>query len=151
MENTLDKICNALKNDILALFQLILEDDKYGTNVKVNINTLKNSNLHNEATVDRNNFIFTLYYNDYIDYIESGRKPFVKRVPINALIKWASEKGISTENKVIYAIRESIYQVGIPPRPIFPVFDKELDNIMNEYLDKLLTAITNELDKFFNK
>lgn len=147
----LDKILNALKDDLRVLFQTILEDDRYGTNVKVNINTLKNSNLHNTIATERDFNVFTLYYNHYLEYIESGRKPFVKRVPINVIIDWMKRKNISNDVRVAWAIQQSIYYEGIKPRPIIIYFDKELDELMNEYLDKLFQAITNELDKFFNK
>ena len=44
---------------------------------------------------------------------DKGRRAFAKKVPISNLIFWMKKEGISTENNLVYAIRESIYQNGI--------------------------------------
>lgn len=147
----MENIIKAIKEDILALFQLILEDDKYGTNIKVNINTLKDSNLHNEAKVEESNWVFSLFYNDYLTYIESGRKPKARKVPVDALVEWAKRKGIPSDNNTIYAIRESIYKVGIPKRPIFEPFIEQINEVWDEWSDKIFEGIITNLNNYFNK
>jgi len=44
---------------------------------------------------------------------DKGRRAFTRKVPISNLIFWMKKEGISTENNLVYAIRESIYQNGI--------------------------------------
>jgi len=44
---------------------------------------------------------------------DKGRRAFVQKVPIQSLINWMKKAGISTDNNLVYAIRESIYQNGI--------------------------------------
>ena len=147
---SLDNIKKAILEDIKALFQLIMEDDRFGTNKKVNINTLKDSNVHDDVDVILNGNLFSLYYNDYLDYIQYGRKPKARKVPIKALYDWAVRKGIPTDNNTLYAIRESIYKQGIPSRPILSVFTQQLDREWdNTWSDKLFNEITKELEKYF--
>lgn len=147
---SLDNIKKIILEDIKALFQLIMEDDRFGTNRKVNINTLKDSNVHDDVDVILNDNIFSLYYNDYLDYIQYGRKPKARKVPIKALYDWAVRKGIPTDNNTLYAIRESIYKYGIPSRPILSVFTQQLDREWdNTWSDKLFNEITKELEKYF--
>lgn len=150
MEQQLERIYKAIREDLLALFQLILEDDRYGTNDKVGINTLKDSRLHDEAYVESKDNIFTLYYNDYLQYIETGRKPYTKKVPIVALFEWMKRKHISNDVRVAYAIQQSIYVNGITARPLLEPFEGELDRIIDEWLDRIFNAIVEQLNTYFN-
>lgn len=145
----IDKILNALKEDLKALFQGVLESDM-GINDKVGVNTLVNSNLHDEVSVTNNFNVFTIFYNDYLEYIESGRKPLAKRVPIGVLVNWMRRKGISNDVKVAYAIQQSIFYEGISPRPFFPVFEDDLDRMMEQYLDKIFEGIITNLNNYFS-
>lgn len=150
MKEELQRILDGFKGEIKALFELILEDDTISINKKVNLNTLIDSNLYKDIKVERSEFTFILYYNFYGDYIESGRKPFARKVPINAIIEWMRRKNISNDIRVAYAIRESIFKQGIKPRPILSTFDKEIDELVLEYMDKIFDALTIELDKYFS-
>lgn len=146
----LDRILKAIKDDILALFKLILDDKRFGNNTKINMNTLKDSNLQKEARVDYKDNIFILYYNDYLEWIESGRKKKARKVPVKALVEWAIERRIDTDNETIYAIREAIYRDGIPPRPILSPFSDELDKQWEEWSEKIFEAISERLITYFN-
>lgn len=145
----LEKIQRAIKDEIHILFQLILESE-YGINAKVGRNTLADSRLHNTSKVEVKDFTFTLLYNDYLEFIESGRKPKARKVPIDALRDWARRKGLPTNNSVLYAIQQSIYIKGIPPRPLINPFTEEIDNQWNEWSEQLFNAITSVLDDIFN-
>lgn len=140
-----------IKEEILALFKLILETDKYGINEKVGRNTLADSNLHKTANVQTEGVEeYNLFFNDYLEYIEGGRKPFSRKVPIEALIKWARRKNIPDDSSTIYAIRESIYQNGIKARPILQYFEQELDELWeNDLSDIIFTTITKKIDEIF--
>lgn len=140
-----------IKEEILALFRLILESE-YGINEKVGRNTLADSNLHKEAKVESNSIEnFNLFYNDYLDTIEKGKKPFTEKVSVQALVSWAKRKGISSDSKTIYAIRESIYKYGIKARPLLVHFERELDEIFDQDIfDRIFEEITKSLEKYFN-
>lgn len=152
MEN--DDIIEAFRElalDILDLFVNVLKSD-VGINEKVDKNTLRNSRLKRWALIDATEIPFiVLTVNDYIEYIESGRKPMAKKVPIAALKEWAMRKGIKSDNKTLYAIQQAIYRDGISPRPIMATFYEMLEKEWETRLaDKLFDAITISLEKYFN-
>ena len=55
---------------------------------------------------------------DYGVYLNGGRKPGGKRIPISALIQWVEQRGIANEEEEIesiaYAIQTKIFQEGSP-------------------------------------
>ena len=56
----------------------------------------------------------------YGSYVDTGRRPGGKRVPISALLSWIEVKGFDLKGKqaidVAWAIQTKIYQNGIPIR-----------------------------------
>ena len=83
--------------------------------------------------------------------IEKGKKPFTEKVSVQALVSWAKRKGISSDSKTIYAIRESIYKYGIKARPLLVHFERELDEIFDQDIfDRIFEEITKSLEKYFN-
>jgi len=51
-------------------------------------------------------------YNDYLNYVNRGRPPFVKRVPLNALIEWIKLRGLTQtieqqRKGIAYAINQA--------------------------------------------
>lgn len=146
-------LINKIRREILTLFREILESD-YALN-KRSGTTLKVSHLSHDAEVKHietnESNIFNLMYNDYLQYIESGRKPFVKKVPVRALIKWAKERGIPSDNKTIFAIRESIFKRGIAARKLLDPFGNLIDNTWDKkWADDIFNDLNNDLTKYFN-
>lgn len=143
----MDNLVKYIKEEILALFRLILESE-YGINEKVGRNTLADSNLHKEAKVEAQSpNEYLLFYNEYLEAIEKGKKPFTEKVSVTALISWAKRKNIPSDSKTIYAIRESIYKYGIKARPLLIHFERELDELFDK---DLFEELTKSLDKYFN-
>ena len=148
MEDLAKKIADEIKKEIIICWRQLMSSD-YAINVKSNT-TLEFSNLDNTAKVEENDFQFNLFYNDYLQYIESGSKPRARKVPIMPLIDWMKRKHISDDNRVAYAIRESIYQLGIKPRPLLEPFGEMLDDKWEKYWsDIIFEKITEQLDKYF--
>lgn len=147
-----DKVLQAFQEiakDIVSVWQHILNGD-VGINPKTNTNTLSKSQLNDDTEVNTTfpNILFN--YNDYAQYIESGRKPHARKVPVEALREWARVKGIPTDNNVLYAIREAIYRDGISPRPILSIFSESLDKEWDKtYAEYLYLTITEQLEKYF--
>lgn len=138
------KVLNAMAEDILSLVHLIL--DKNG---------LKNSALRDDARCaveDLSNPVITVLFNDYVEYIENGRKANSGEVPpISALREWAHRKGIPATNDVLYVIAETIKKQGMAPRPVLAMLEQQIDNsFSNEWSDQLFGAIMEELEVFFN-
>lgn len=149
MNDLANKIAKQLSREIMYVWRELMSSD-YAVNTKSNT-TLEFTNLDVQAKIEENDFTFNLFYNDYLEYIESGRKPKARKVPIMAIISWMKKNFISDDIRVAYAIRQSIYQLGIPARPLLQPFGNMLDKRFEEKLyDYIFNTITEKLDLFFN-
>lgn len=134
----INEIYKAIQEDIQDIFQNALK----------NVN-LEDSNLYKDlkAEVNENSDIFKVLYNDYLEYIEEGRKPKAKKVPIKDIIEWCKRKGIGSDNNTAYAIQQSIYMKGIPARPILINVDKNIDmQWMNKWSDDIFQEIIKKIN-----
>lgn len=134
----INEIYKAIQEDIQDIFQQALK----------NVN-LEDSNLYKELKVEVNDSsdIFKVLYNDYLEYIEEGRKPKAKKVPIKNIIEWCKRKGIGSDNNTAYAIQQSIYMKGIPARPILINVDKNIDmQWMNKWSDDIFQEIIKKIN-----
>jgi hypothetical protein len=106
----------------------------------------------------------TITYADYFKYVNLGRKPGKKYVPIPAILDWIKIRGLKGRNKkgkfiprlsFAFAIRENIYKYGIRPANIY---DKGLDSLedifenppeeMRQAYTELYAAIENDVVNF---
>ena len=103
------------------------------------------------------NIVIQLLLNDYAQYIESGRRKSTnaKKVappPVKAIVQWAKNRNIPTDNLTIYKIRSAIVRDGIKPRPfmykVLETIDKKWDV---EWSSELFNELTKIIDEFFNK
>lgn len=145
----MDDLANKITREIMIVWRQLMSSD-YSVNVKSNT-TLEFSRLDTQAKIENNDWVFDLFYNDYLQYIEEGRKPKARKVPIRPLIDWMKRNLISDDVRVAYAIRESIYQLGIPARPLLEPFGEMLDKRFEEKIyDEIFNTIITNLDKYFN-
>lgn len=81
--------------------------------------------------------VLVLSYVDYFDYVNEGRRPKQKRVPINALLNWIAVRGIQVRDKkgrdipplsLAFAIQTNIFKFGIAPANIY---DRGLEGILS--------------------
>lgn len=138
------KVLNSIAEDVLTLVHLVLDE-----------NGLQDSVLKDDVrcTVEASdNPVIQVLFDDYIQYIENGRKPGQGEAPpISALREWALRKGIPTTNDVLYGIAETIRKQGLAPRPILARLEQEIeDYFTNKWADQLFEAIIQELEGFFN-
>ena len=98
------------------------------------------------------NIVIELLLNDYVQYIESGRKAGSKFPPLEPIVQWAKKRGIKTDNSTIYKIRSAIVRDGIKPRPfmykVLNTIDKKWDG---EWSSELFQELTKIIDEFFNQ
>ena len=96
------------------------------------------------------NIVIELLLNDYVKYIESGRKKGSKFPPIEAIRQWAKNKLGKQDNLTIYKIRSAIVRDGIKPRPfmykVLETIDKKWDG---EWSSDLFQELTKIIDEFF--
>ena len=149
----ISKIVMAFTKDIMMLVQAVMEGEDL-INKKVGRNTIIGSDLYKSLQVKATNdgdLVFDILLNDYIQYIESGRRKGAKMPPVKPIVDWARKHGIPTDNSTIYLIRRAISRDGIAPRPfmykVFEDIDYAWDNAWSEELfDEIMTMIND----FFN-
>ena len=98
------------------------------------------------------NIVIELLLNDYVKYIESGRKAGSKFPPLEPIVQWAKKRGIKTDNSTMFLIRRAIEEDGIKPRPfmykVLETIDKKWDG---EWSSELFQELTKIIDEFFNQ
>lgn len=86
---------------------------------------------------------------DYLDYIDQGRKPGTY-VPIRALQEWVKAKGLPDE--AAYAIRNKIFRYGIEPVNIYDEVQSEVNRLLIPQMKEDMTElIYKELNNILNK
>ena len=131
--------------------------DIMASNIMLNkkgINTIApDSNIFKEMKAKASgNIVIELLLNDYVQYIESGRKKGSKFPPLEPIVQWAKKRGIKTDNSTIFLIRRAIAEDGIKPRPfmykVLNTIDKKWDG---EWSSELFQELTKIIDEFFNQ
>lgn len=139
---------------IAELVRMVM-DSNVGINNKVGKNTLSKSGIYRTLSVRATNdgdLILDIVLNDYIQYIESGRRKGAKFPPVEPIVRWCKERGIPTDNSTIFLIRRAISRDGIAARPIMAKVFDELDRSWeNEWSDRLFDIIMEQINKFFNE
>ncbi len=150
-------VFSAIVSDLLALAQLVLEDDSVSVNTKVGKNTLKDSALRRDLSAEmegqgRNSTVIKALFNNYVGYIEWTRPPKYKtKPPIDALKDWADKNGIPSDAETLWKISYAIWRDGHQGRPIFATIDAQLDGIFDtDWSEALTTAILDNVHNFFN-
>lgn len=148
------KNLEVIANEAKAILMSVLSSEK-GVNTKVGVNTLVDGRIFQEIGCNVEDIeIVNLLINDYIQYIESGRKPG-SYPPPEAIAKWYERRMHTVpDNSTVYLICRSIYENGIPARPIFngaggvwDMIDKEFDT----WADMIYETLTKYLSEDFNK
>ena len=147
------KIVMEFSKDLMQLVRMVMESN-VGINQKVGRNTLTSSEIYKTLSVKATNdgdLVFDIILNDYLTFIESGRRKGAKFPPVEPIVRWAKSRGISTDNSTIFLIRRAISRDGIKPRPIMQYVLEEVDKEWNDGLaDKLFEKIIEVIDNFFN-
>jgi hypothetical protein len=153
MDGSISVIEKAIANDILEIARMILESNNLINN-KVGRNTIApDSDLYKDLKVvarDDGDIVFDLMLNDYLVFIESGRRAGAKFPPVEPIVRWAKKRGIPTDNSTIFLIRRAISRDGISPRPFMSYIFEEMDERWdNEWSDKIFDKIMERIDNFF--
>lgn len=114
----------------------------------------RNSDLSKSVMYIGNKDNIRLEVNYYYPFVSDGRRPGVRKVPIEALIEFIKKNGITpqngkTINQLAYAIQNTIYKQGINPKNYIDkviniageVSQEEIaDGLMDEVADNLVSA-----------
>lgn len=88
---------------------------------------------------------FVLIANDYFIWVERGRRPMARKVPVEAIIKWMKSKNLrprygQTINSLAFAIQNAIYKSGIKAKQMLdPIINVSLD-LISEYIAEDLSV-----------
>jgi hypothetical protein len=109
--------------------------------------------------------LLTVYVADYARYVEAGRRPGARKVPLDVLIAWIKRrrvgvgrtakgrftKRVMSVTQLAYAIQQAIYRRGIRGRPFiqaaFDAGQKQLETWLDGHA---LDFITADLDRELN-
>lgn len=138
-----------LGEQICRVFKSIMASN-VGINTKVGVNTLIGSDLYESVDYKvealGSTEIVNIIVNHYAQYVNDGLKPGVW-VPIRVLREWAFKKGLDTDNSFVYAVQRSIYNKGIPARPILDRLDSQINTIWEEWANNVFFEFTEEINR----
>lgn len=113
---------------------------------------LKDSNIIKSITykINSNNYTILFSMPFYYSFIESGRNPLTKKIPVLILIKWMKRKRIAVgkETKIAWAIQQSIYNNGIKARPFL---QKALNDAHQEVYEIMSINLSNIIDNIIKQ
>ena len=144
----ISKIVTEFTKDIMQLVHAVMEGQDLDNN-KSSSGIYKN--LQVKATND-GDLVFDIILNDYLKFIESGRRKGADMPPVKPIVEWAKKHGIPTDNGTIYLIRRAISRDGIAPRPFMDKVFADIDDVWDKNLaDELFDEIMRMINDFFNK
>lgn len=149
----ISKIVMEFSKDIMDIVRVVMESNLLD-NHKVGKNTIIGSDIYNNLIVKSKNdgdLVFDILLNDYLTYIESGRRKGAKMPPVEPIVRWARARGIPTDNSTIFLIRRAISRDGIQPRPFMATVMEQIDLSMPNWYDRIFEEITKLITEFFNK
>ena len=149
--DSITSLAKAFAEDIMNITADIMASSML-VNDKVGRNTIApDSNIFKEMYAKASgNIVIELLLNDYVQYIESGRKAGSKFPPIQPIVQWAKKRGIKTDNSTIFLIRRAIAEDGIKPRPFMYKVLETIDKKWNgEWSSDLFQELTKIIDEFF--
>lgn len=106
---------------------------------------LSTSKLYQSVKGDANGELIKVLANDYIEYINSGRRRG-SWPPINVIAKWCQSKGMPSDNRTVYLISRAIYLKGIKARPVIDNFMDEIDKHFDGWADEIADIVFKEID-----
>ena len=143
----ISKIVTEFTKDIMQLVSAAMEGQDLNNN-KSSSDIYKN--LQVKATND-GDLVFDIILNDYLKFIESGRRKGADMPPVEAIVEWAKKHGIPTDNGTIYLIRRAISRDGIAPRPFMDKVFEDIDYVWDkDWADELFDEIMRMINDFFN-
>lgn len=161
IQKALKELCDEIKK--ILKYRIV----HYGVNPKTGTNTLQGSELEKSIEVKPTSDGIALQIADYWEFVALGwHRSHRFEGTMNQFVKniddWIRRKGISVPNmtqaQLVFIIIRNIMNNGLRERP-FMIWDEkgdlsvmipELENIMDDWFENLFTAITEDLDKYFN-
>lgn len=141
---TLDKALDTVLSEVYAMtLQALLE-----------VGISQNSDVVKSVEVKPEDGGIEVRINDYVKYIDSGRRPLAKRVPFKDLLNWVKRKNIrfpgKTDREMAYMIQTSIYRKGIRPRKFLDSLQKDIQRVTGQLIEtQVLEQIAQRYEQLF--
>ena len=143
----ISKIVTEFTKDIMKLVHAAMDGKDLASNKS-------SSDIYNNLQVKATNdgdLVFDIILNDYLTFIESGRRKGADMPPVKPIVEWAKKHGIPTDNGTIYLIRRAISRDGIAPRPFMDKVFADIDYVWDkDWADELFDEIMRMINDFFN-
>ena len=88
---------------------------------------------------------------DYYAYINNGSHYTQYPPPLDAIRAWCEEKLHTTDNSVVFAVREAIFKRGIKARPFMGDIISAIDDLYESFGDEVFEIFCEEIDKMMGK
>ena len=88
---------------------------------------------------------------DYYAYINNGSHYTQYPPPVEAIRTWCEEKLNTTDNKVVFAVREAIFQRGLKARPFMGDVILAIDDLYEDFGNEVFEIFCEEVDKIVGK
>lgn len=88
---------------------------------------------------------------DYYANINNGSHYTQYPPPIDAIRAWCEEKLHTTDNSVVFAVREAIFKRGIKARPFMGDVITAIDDLYESFGDEVFEIFCEEIDKMMGK
>lgn len=160
-----NKFVETLKRAIAAKRYPYGWPDQKGESNKIATGSLYDS-IKGSVEIDENgNPVAVIEYNDYFKYVNKGRRPNVRRVPLNVLIDWITIKGIrprdkkgrfvennlANKTKLAWGIQTNIFKYGIRPTNIYDIGLDDLENMFSDFPNNLPADLRGEAENILQE
>lgn len=141
----LNRLYNAL-HELAETVKTIIKTSMTDAGVDTNSHILKD--LTSEAVgLD----LVKVMIHDYYAYINNGSHYTQYPPPIDAIRAWCEEKLHTTDNSVVFAVREAIFKRGIKARPFMGDIILAIDDMYEGFGDEVFGIFCEEIDKMMGK
>ena len=142
----LDKLHKELENLANTIKATIRAAMERHPNIKGE-NTLKDSDIFKDLKSDAVGLdLVKVLIHDYYIFINDGSHYTTKPPPIEAILQWCKKKNIDTTNGEAWAIRQAIFKRGIAARPFFDESWDEIDDLFDDFADRVLEILLEDID-----
>lgn len=139
------------RDDLTIIGRFLVQElqREIGVQKHIATGTLQDS-FEYKITNAGNNITLEIWSEDYGQYVNDGRKPGARRVPIAALMDWIKAKAIASDDKevkrIAFAIQEKIYREGIPTSNSKKLAPRRLN-----HLEFVIEATQSQTDRLMNE
>lgn len=123
-ENIFFDLGRTFKNELDAVVQQVL----IAKGVK------QSSDLTNSVDWDYGRDQMLMYVNDYYENVSKGRKPYARKIPLTALIRFIKKNNINhatmSTTQLAFAMQTSIYKAGIKGKNFIEVVEKSVGDFV---------------------